>query len=316
MATSTAQGRASQPPVDESTLGIQPVPAALRRLRAIDVGVLWGDLAVGVLVLAAGALLVTPTDAGGLGLGFGRALLAIAVGSVAGSVLLALVALAAHDRAVPTMALLRPVLGRYGSYGASVLNVVQLIGWTAFEFWAMALFADRVSDEVFGFSSFGLWLAVVSVVCTAMALAGPTRVVRAWLERFGVWIVLGACGYLTVYLLTRPGLGDLFDTPAGAAPFGSAVDLVVAEAPPEVGIPDVLELSEADARAELEAAGFAVRVREEDTPVPEEDGLVLDQSPAVGERRPEGSRVTIVVGRSAPEPTATPSPAPTATAQP
>ena len=189
------------------------MPAELRRLRAFDIGVLWGDLAIGVLVLAAGALLVTPTDAGGLGLGFGPALLAIAIGSIAGSLLLALVAAAGHDRAVPTMVLLRPVLGRYGSYGASAVNVLQLIGWTGFELWAMALFANRVSDRVFGFTAFGLWLAVMALICTALALIGPVRVVRVWLEKAGAWVVLAACGYLTVYLIAHAH--DLFHPTSG-----------------------------------------------------------------------------------------------------
>ncbi len=184
-------------PVDEFSIGIEPVPHPLRKLSALDVGVLWGDLAVGILVLAAGALLVTPASSGGLGLRFGNALVAIVVGSVAGSLLLALVAVAGHDRGVPSMVLLRPVLGRYGSYGASLVNVAQLIGWTGFEFWAMALFANRVSKQVFDLDAFGLWLAVVAIFCTGLALAGPLRVVRVWLERAGLWIVLVACGYLT-----------------------------------------------------------------------------------------------------------------------
>ena len=166
MATVSAPGSTGQAAPRGSTTppsASGPVPAELRRLRAFDIGVLWGDLAIGVLVLVAGALLVTPTDAGGLGLGFGPASLAIAIGSIAGSLLLAFVAAAGYDRGVPTMVLLRPVLGRYGSYGASVVNVLQLIGWTGFELWAMALFANRVSDRVFGFTAFGLWLAVMAV---------------------------------------------------------------------------------------------------------------------------------------------------------
>jgi beta-lactam-binding protein with PASTA domain len=92
---------------------------------------------------------------------------------------------------------------------------------------------------------------------------------------------------------------------------GSAVDLVVTEAPPEVEVPDVLEQSEADARAALEDAGFTVRVREEETPVESEDGVVIDQSPSGGEQRPEGSRVTLIVGSFTPEATPTPTPSPT-----
>ena len=224
-AASVVSGSAEAPPPNDSTVGIEPVPPQLRRLRAFDIGVLWGDLAIGVLVLVAGALLVTPRESFGLGLAFGPALLAIAIGSVAGALLLALVAAAGHDRGVPTMVLLRPVLGRYGSYGATAVNVLQLIGWTAFELWAMALFANRVSDEVFGFTAFGLWLAVAAVACTALALIGPVRVVRVWLEKVGAWVVLAACGYLTIYLIVHAD--DLFRSTTGAAPFGLAVDLVI-----------------------------------------------------------------------------------------
>ena len=216
-------------PVGDAEIGIEPVPQGLRRLRTLDVGVLWGDLAVGVLVLAAGALMVAPAASSGLGMDLRTALVAVVVGSAAGSLLLALVGLAGHDRGVPTMVLLRPVLGRAGSYGASFINVVQLVGWTSFEFWAMALFASRVSQKVFGFHAFGVWLAVAAVGCTALAVAGPIRVIRVWLEKAGIWIVLASCGFLSIYLLTRPGLGHLLAAHRTGAPFAVGVDLVVAQ---------------------------------------------------------------------------------------
>src|SRR5207245_6363090 len=67
--------------------GIRPVPPEHRRLSGIDFAVLWGDLAIGLLVLLTGALLVPS-------LGLPKALLAIAVGSLVGCVPLALVAYA------------------------------------------------------------------------------------------------------------------------------------------------------------------------------------------------------------------------------
>jgi putative hydroxymethylpyrimidine transporter CytX len=216
-------------PLDDTTLGIEPVPSALRRLGAFDIGVLWGDLAVGVLVLAAGALMVAPASASGLGMDLRTALIAMVVGSAAGALLLALVGLAGHDRGVPTMVLLRPVLGRRGSYGASVINLVQLVGWTSFEFWAMGHFASRVSEEVFGFSGFDLWVVVAAVSCTVLALLGPIRFVKWWLEKAGLWIVLGCCGFLTAYLLTRHGLGHLLAARRHGAPLAVGIDLVVAQ---------------------------------------------------------------------------------------
>src|SRR6266581_3671044 len=131
--------------------GIRPVPPEHRRLSGFDFAVLWGDLAIGLLVLLTGALLVPS-------LGFPLALLAIVLGSVIGCIPLALVAYAGAREAVPTMVLFRPVLGRHGSYLPSVLNIVQLVGWTGFEFWAMSLVANQISRAWLHVSSYWLWL--------------------------------------------------------------------------------------------------------------------------------------------------------------
>src|SRR5205823_11526733 len=162
--------------------GIRPVPPEHRRLGGFDFAVLWGDLAIGLLVLLTGALLVPS-------LGLPLALLAIVVGTLIGCVPLALVALAGSRENVPTMVLFRPVLGVRGSYLPSILTIAQLVGWTGFEFWAMSLVANQMPIRVFGFSNKWLWLGVVAVVCTLLALGGPILVVRRWLERFGAGVV-------------------------------------------------------------------------------------------------------------------------------
>ncbi|MFW6135607.1 MAG: putative hydroxymethylpyrimidine transporter CytX [Chloroflexota bacterium] len=202
--------------------GIEPVPAEHRSLRFIDLFVLWSSLGVGLLVLEAGALLVP-------GLSLGWALLAALVGTLIGSLLLALTGVAGSDHAVPTMVLLRPVLGRRGSYLPSLFNLIQLIGWTAFEFWVIGLAANQVSRALFGFSSYGFWLSVCAVWCVLLALGGPLVVVRQWLEKFGVWLVYGATAWMTVYLLLQVDVLALLTQPGtGELPFLLAVDLVVA----------------------------------------------------------------------------------------
>ncbi len=89
---------------------------------------------------------------------------------------------------------------------------------------------------------------------------------------------------------------------------GSSVNLTVAKA---VKVPDVVDETEEDATNALEDAGFKVRVRDRTTTAADEDGVVLEQSPAGDEERPKGSQVTIIVGRLG---TATPTPTPTPTA--
>jgi beta-lactam-binding protein with PASTA domain len=95
---------------------------------------------------------------------------------------------------------------------------------------------------------------------------------------------------------------------------GSTVTLTVAVAPPPVEIPDVVGAAADAAQDRLENAGFEVRVREQVVADETQDGEVVDQNPPGGEQRPEGTRVTIVVGRfeeepePIPEPTLTPVP--------
>ena len=88
--------------------GIQPVPASQRVLGFWDFLVLWGDLGIGLLVLLAGSFLIP-------GLSLGGALLATLVGSLLGSLMLALVGILGSQNAIPTMVLLRPSLGVKGS---------------------------------------------------------------------------------------------------------------------------------------------------------------------------------------------------------
>jgi beta-lactam-binding protein with PASTA domain len=79
-------------------------------------------------------------------------------------------------------------------------------------------------------------------------------------------------------------------------------------------------MPEDQATKALRDAGFEVRARDVDTTDEQEDGTVLDQSPAAGEERKRGSTVTIRVGRltvsATPTPSPTPSPSPTVTAAP
>jgi nucleobase:cation symporter-1, NCS1 family len=202
--------------------GIRPVQPALRRLSGVDLGVLWGDLSIGLLVMVSGALLVPA-------LGLPQAILAIAVGSLIGSLPLALVGLAGAREGVPGMVLFRPVLGLRGSYLTSAINLVQLIGWTAFEFWAMGRVANAVARDAIGLDSPFLWLVGVAIVCTGLALGGPILIVRRWLERFGIWVVAAVALWITVRLLTAGDLGALWSRPGvGGLPFWAAVDLVIA----------------------------------------------------------------------------------------
>jgi NCS1 family nucleobase:cation symporter-1 len=202
--------------------GIEPVPRRERKLGFLDFFVLWGSLGAGLLVMLAGTLLVP-------GLGLGAALAAIVVGTLLANLLLLVPATIGSDHGIPTMVALRPTLGIRGSYLPSFVNVVQLVGWTAFELIIMATAASAVTERVLGLSTYWVWLSALALLCTALAIGGPLVVVRVWLEKFGVWLLLATTAYLTYYLLSNYGLSGLMAQPgSGDLPFLLAVDLVMA----------------------------------------------------------------------------------------
>lgn len=201
---------------------IAPIPRERRALSGVHFGVLWGDLGVGLLVLVAGSLLVPA-------LGLKAAMLATVVGSIIGSALLALAGRVGSDTGVPTMVALRPSLGIRGSYIATLLNIGQLIGWAGLEIIIMAQAAGAISDHFFGFEWYYAWLAAFAIVGTAFAVGGPVVVVRDFLERFGVWIVVAASIWLSYRLFSTYSIQSYWnDKGAGGFPnFWQGVDIAV-----------------------------------------------------------------------------------------
>ena len=89
----------------------------------------------------------------------------------------------------------------------------------------------------------------------------------------------------------------------------SRVTLFWSDGPEQV--PEVVGLSEAEARRRIEAAGFEVSVVNDST-TEAERGTVLQQAPPAGQDAAEGSTVTIVVSTFE-EPSESPSPTPSET---
>lgn len=202
--------------------GIEPVPKSQRVLGALDYAVLWGDLGIGLLVMLAGTFLVP-------GLGLRDAIEAILIGSVLGSLMLAIVGIVGSDNAIPTMVLLRPVLGLRGSYLPTALNVLQLIGWTIFEFVVMGVAANAISHVLFGFSSFPFWAALFAAIVILMGIGGPIGFVRQWLEKFAVWIALLTGAWLTFFMFTNFDFLAIWAKAGdGSLPFWIGVDLAIA----------------------------------------------------------------------------------------
>ncbi len=207
----------------DGTWGVSPVPDRLRTLSGVDVGLLWGNLGISLLVLFTGTFLA--------GLGLQRALLAVVVGAVLGTALLGLAGLIGFERRVPGMVLLRDPLGVRGSYAPTALNVLQNLGWAVFELYVMSLAASALSDRVFGFEARWLWVLLFGALTLWLALAGPISFVRRWVRRFAIWVVAASTAYLVWWALDGADVGALWSAEgAGGMRFFQGVDLTVAMA--------------------------------------------------------------------------------------
>jgi NCS1 family nucleobase:cation symporter-1 len=205
----------------EGSWGIDPVPERLRVLGLLDTGLLWGNLGVSLLVIVAGAALVPA-------LSLPDALVAIVLGCVIGSAMLAVAGAIGADARVPGMVLMRAPLGRRGSYLPTGVNVLQGLGWSVFELLIIATAAAALSHEVFGFRAQWLWTLVFGAVALALALLGPIGFVRRFVRKVAVWAVPFAIVYLTWWAVDGADLGAIWHAGgAGGLTVWQGTDIVV-----------------------------------------------------------------------------------------
>src|SRR5213082_2455558 len=200
--------------------GITPVPERLRVLGGVDTTLLWTNLGISLLVLVLPAY---------FDLSLKKALLATLVGGAIGNGMLALAALIGADARVPTMVLQRAPLGQRGSYAATVLNVIQCLGWAIFELIVIATAAGLLCDKLFGFRAIWFWKLLFGGVAAVLALLGPIGFVRRFVRKFAIWAVVASIVYLTWWIVHGANLGRLWTHPGTHhGSFWLAVDTVVA----------------------------------------------------------------------------------------
>ena len=189
-------------------------------LGLVDTTLLWTNLGISLLVLVLPAY---------FDLSLKDALAATLVGGLIGNGMLALAALVGADGRVPTMVLQRAPLGRRGSYVATVLNVMQCLGWAVFELIVIATAAGLLTDKLFGFKLIWAWKLVFGGVAALLALMGPIGFVRRFVRKFAIWAVLASIVYLAWWILHGASLGHLWSHPGHHhGSFWLGVDTVVA----------------------------------------------------------------------------------------
>lgn len=197
--------------------GVAPVQGKHRTLGGLDYFILWSSLGVGLLVFSAGSLLSAAS--------FIDAILAIIVGSAAGSILLALAGKIGSDNGIPSLITMRPAFGIRGSYLPAILNIMQLVGWTTFEIMIMARAAEMLTGAVMPYY---FWAAAFGTLVALLGISGPLNVIRKWIGKFAVWIAYGTSAIIIVNLIGSADVAALVSSPGEGMSFFSALDLVIA----------------------------------------------------------------------------------------
>ena len=203
-----------------------PIPAAKRVFGGRDLFSLWFSLGIGLMVLQTGALLAP-------GLGMSGSMLAILLGTVVGVLLLAAVGVIGSDTGLSSMAALKLSLGGKGAAVPAILNLLQLVGWGSFEIIVMRDAASLLGAGAFSEGSLWaspmLWTIVFGALATLLAVSGPLTFVRQILRKWGIWLLLAACAWLTFNLFSKADLPVLWARAGdGSMPFAVGFDIAIA----------------------------------------------------------------------------------------
>ncbi|MGR6913323.1 purine-cytosine permease family protein [[Actinomadura] parvosata] len=199
---------------DEVPLTLEGRPP--KTLGVLDQGALWANLGVSLLGFSGAMFLVNPL--GNAPLSLAAALVATVVGSLIGTAMVGLSAVPGTQTGQPAMVLLRGLFGARISYVPTVLNIVQMLGWGAFELWVIATGAGAIFPSV----PYAVWVIVAGVLTTALTIwpLGSIRVLRRYVT---VGVIVALVWFAWFFLREAP-----VQEGGSWTAFPAAVDYVIA----------------------------------------------------------------------------------------
>ena len=196
----------------------EPVPQALSFADQLG---LWGNLGVSLLGFTGALFVLQPGGTGTPKLSLLAATIALILGTILGTLGVAVSGLPGVRTGAPAMVLLRGLFGARLSYLPTAINMLQLLGWGVFELVTIATAARALAPALPQWA-FVLIAGVITALLTLYPL-GSIRVLR----RYAAVVVAAVLVYLLVQLARHP-LPPL--TRGSWSGFWPATDTVVAVA--------------------------------------------------------------------------------------
>jgi putative hydroxymethylpyrimidine transporter CytX len=199
---------------DEVPLTLEGTPP--KTLGVLDQGALWANLGVSLLGFSGALYLLDPL--GNAPLSLVAALTATVVGSLIGTSMVGLAAIPGTRTGQPSMVLLRGLFGAKTSYVPTVLNIVQMLGWGAFELWVIA----KAATAIFGGVPYQVWVIAAGVATTALTIwpLGSVRLLRRYVT---IGVIVSMIWFTWFFVSEAPA-----HTGGSWTAFPAAVDYVIA----------------------------------------------------------------------------------------
>lgn len=177
--------------------------------------ILWFGAAVSIAEIYTGALLAP--------LGFAKGVQAILLGHLIGVILLGLTGLIGSQKRVSALTSTRISFGKYGSYGFSILNILQLLGWTAVMIITGARSVNEISKSVWGWDNQTVWCIFIGLLICIWIAAGIKKLNKVNLLAVGLLFILT----IVLSTIVFKDLGLVNQSAGEGLSFGAAVELSV-----------------------------------------------------------------------------------------
>ncbi len=176
---------------------------------------LWFGAAISIAEIMTGGLIAP--------LGFKNGLISILIGHALGTTILVFGGIIGTKERIPAIMSTRISFGLYGSYLFSILNVLQLIGWTAVMIISGARSVNYISTILWSFDNITLWSIIIGALICVWISMGTTGMKKLNLIAvsllFILTIILSFVAFKSDKLFTAQIPGDM--------PLGLAIELSV-----------------------------------------------------------------------------------------
>lgn len=188
------------------------VAESSKQTTSFSQALLWLGAAISIAEIQTGALLAP--------LGISKGIIAIIVGHVIGAIALYLAGIIGAQSGLSSMESTRISFGKFGSYGFSILNILQLIGWTAIMIINASNALDEITGEIWRFRNVELWSVIIGALIAIWIIIGIQN-----LSKVNLWVV-GVLFALTLVLGFIVFSGNLsHKIVSGTMSFGAGVEL-------------------------------------------------------------------------------------------